>query len=101
MYFIVRHRTFIGAIILLAWSVNIQAQVIESGTSVTVAAITPVRDAFRTDLGGGTVAGADGSFGGVRREINWDGVPAASAAPNNLPANFFNTTSPRGATFST
>jgi hypothetical protein len=28
-------------------------------------------------------------------------VPAASSAPNNLPANFFNATSPRGVVFST
>ena len=28
-------------------------------------------------------------------------MPAASAAPNNLPANFFNVTSPRGVVFST
>jgi hypothetical protein len=36
----------------------------------TAAAITPMRDDFRTAIGGGTVAGANGSFGGVRREIN-------------------------------
>src|SRR5215813_11431372 len=65
------------------------------------AAITPTRDAFRAAVGGGTVAGANGSFGGLRREINWDGVPEALSDPNSLPANFFNTTSPRGAVFST
>lgn len=64
-------------------------------------AITATRDAFRTAVGGGTVAGANGSFGGLRREINWDGVPATFSDPNNLPADFFNTTSPRGAVFST
>ena len=42
-----------------------------------------------------------GSFGTGRREINWDGVPDALAAPNNLPANFFNVNSPRGVVFST
>ena len=36
-----------------------------------------------------------------RREINWDGVPDAFAAPNNLPANFFNKNSPRGVVFFT
>ena len=71
------------------------------GGDATAASITPTRDTFRLDLGGGTTAGANGSFGGVRREINWDGVPAAQSAPNNLAANFFNSTSPRGAVFST
>jgi hypothetical protein len=87
---------------LAAWTARVEAQVtIRSDTGATVAAITTVRDQFRTDLGGGTVAAANGSFGGVRREINWDGVPAAQAAPNPLPADFFNTLSPRGVVFST
>lgn len=65
------------------------------------AAITPTRDAFRAAVGGGTVAGANGSFGGLRREINWDGVPDSFADPNLLPGNFFNVNSPRGAVLST
>jgi len=65
------------------------------------AAITASRDAFRAAIGGGTVAGANGSFGGVRREINWDGVPDAQADPNPFSANFFNVNSPRGVVFST
>src|SRR5205807_2646705 len=65
------------------------------------ASITPTRDAFRAAVGGGSVAGANGSFGGLRREINWDGVPDSRADPNLLPGDFFNTTSPRGAVFST
>src|SRR5437868_8958461 len=36
-----------------------------------------------------------------RSEINWDGVPDALAAPNNLPANFFNVNSPRGVVLAT
>jgi hypothetical protein len=65
------------------------------------AAITPTRDAFRAAVGGGSVAGPNGSFGGLRREINWDGVPDARADPNPFPANFFNVTSPRGVDLST
>jgi hypothetical protein len=70
-------------------------------SGVDAAAITPTRDAFRTAIGGGTVAGANGSFGGVRREINWDGVPTGFSDPNALPAEFFNVNSPRGVEFST
>jgi hypothetical protein len=32
---------------------------------------------------------------------NWDGIPDAFSAPNNLPANFFNKNSPRGVVFFT
>lgn len=75
--------------------------VVYSGVGANSAAIIALRDQFRTDVGGGSVGGANGSFGGMRREINWDGVPDTLAAPNNLPLNFFNVNSPRGAVFST
>lgn len=55
---------------------------------------------FRTTLGTLNPNTA-GSFPSGRREINWDGVPDALSAPSNLPANFFNSNSPRGAVFST
>ena len=66
-----------------------------------LAVVTATRDGFRAAIGGGTTAGANGSFGGVRREINWDGVPDDRADPNPLPADFFNVNSPRGVVFST
>jgi hypothetical protein len=80
------------------------APVVRTASGPNPAAITPARDQFRVDLGGGTVAGANGLFQdatGARREINWDGVPDTFSSPNALPANFFNVNSPRGAVFST
>src|SRR3954470_13932113 len=66
----------------------------------TAAGIQAAVDAFRTDLGS-LNPNVVGTFGSGRREINWDGVPDALAAPNNLPANFFNVNSPRGVVFAT
>ena len=96
-------RVFFFAVAAIAMGLvaPASAQVVRSASGATAGDITAARDQFRTDLGGGTVAGANGSFGGVRREINWDGVPDALSAPNNLPANFFNVNSPRGVIFST
>lgn len=75
-----------------------QAQVVRSAAG-DLSTVTAARDAFRADLGGGTVAGSNGSFGGLRREINWDGVPDSASRPNLLPSDFFNLTSARGAIF--
>ncbi len=54
-------------------------------------------DAFRADLGGSN-NGVGNTFPDGRREINWDGVPDSSSAPNNMPADLFRG---RGAVFST
>src|ERR1700730_18120256 len=71
-----------------------------SGSGSSPAGIQTTVDAFRTDLG--TLnPNVVGSFGSGRREINWDAVPDAFAAPNLLPANFFNVNSPRGVVFTT
>jgi fibronectin-binding autotransporter adhesin len=56
-------------------------------------------DAFRAAIGGGTTPGAAGSFGGIRREINWDAVPATKLNP--FPGDFFNVNSKRGVLLST
>ena len=75
--------------------------IVYEAAGATPASITATRDAFRSAVGGGSVAGANGNFGGLRREINWDGVPGTFSDPNLLPNNFFNANSPRGVEFST
>lgn len=77
------------------------AAVVRSGAALDAASLRPLVDQFRGDLGGSANANVAGSFLSGRREINWDGVGDALAAPNALPAAFFNTTSPRGVVFTT
>lgn len=76
---------------------------VRSATGPNATDIQSAVDTFRNDIGGGSVPGSNGGFGApvVRREINWDGVPDVSAAPNPLALNFFNTSSPRGVVFAT
>lgn len=99
-----RFVDFAGLVLICASSVSTQVMAgitLFESAGATPANISPTRDDFRTTVGGGTTAGANGDFGGVRREINWDGVPDGFADPNLLPANFFNSNSPRGVVFST
>jgi hypothetical protein len=60
-----------------------------TASGATPADITAARDQFRADVGGGVTAGANGSFGGLRREINWDAVPETASDPNPFPAGTF------------
>jgi len=97
-------RVIAGVTLLIAGSA-VQAQAglisVTSASGASPASIAASMDAFRAFIGGGAVAGPNGSFGGLRREINWDGVPDGFASPTDLPPNFFNATSPRGAVFAT
>ena len=68
-------------------------------SGATPADIQSTVNAFRNHLGHNN--GIGGTFIGGRREINWDGVPDQFAAPNLMPANFFNSNSPRGVVFFT
>jgi hypothetical protein len=94
---------FVAAICLLSWMAaapRCYAQLIRQAVGLSAADIQGAVDDFRADLGG-TNNGADGPSASGRREINWDGVPDELAAPNNLPANFFNVFSKRGVVLAT
>ena len=101
---ILSSRSTLSVIGCLALSVlaapDINAQVVFSSSGSNAAAVQSSIDLFRMALGP-LNANVAGSFGSGRREINWDGVPDGSAAPNGLAANFFNVNSPRGVVFST
>ena len=71
------------------------------GAAGTAAGLQATVDAYRALLGEPNNGSTPGSQPGGRREINWDGTPDAQSAPNLLPRDFFNTTVPRGAVFST
>lgn len=93
--------TWLAAAALGLSTLSAQAAFVTFEAAGSAAVVTSSRDDFRAAVGGGSSAGAAGSFGGVRREINWDGVPNTLADPTPMPADFFNTTSARGAVFST
>jgi hypothetical protein len=74
-------------------------QVFEASGATPADILTQV-NAFRSFLGNpNNIAGPPSATG--HREINWDAVPDAFAAPHLLPANFFNKNSPRGIVFFT
>src|SRR6266571_7703471 len=95
-----KSRLILTTVFALVSSTMFGAAVTFQACGANPAAIQPTVDAYRTALGALNPNTA-GSFPSGRREINWDGVPDALAAPNNLPANFFNVNSPRGVVFAT
>ena len=87
--------------LIVSWPTIAQgAPVVFEASGESPADIQAAVDSFRAFLGP-LNPNVPGSFPSGRREINWDGVPDAFSAPSNLPADFFNTNSPRGAVFFT
>lgn len=76
------------------------APLVFSAAGPNGAAIQSTVDAYRASLGA-LNPNVAGSFGTGRREVNWDGVPDALAAPNGLLGDFFNVNSPRGIVMTT
>jgi hypothetical protein len=89
-----------AALFILIASSTSFGQLVRSGAGSDAASIQAVVDQYRADLGV-LNPNTPGSFPGGRRELSWDGVPDQFAAPNDLPADFFNVNSPRGAVFTT
>lgn len=88
------------ALALSSPAISTAATVVFEASGETPADIQDAVDDFR-DFLGPLNPNAIGSFPSGRREINWDAVPDQFAAPNNLPAGFFNSNSPRGVVFFT
>lgn len=84
-----------GAAGLLATAATTGADNLQFSAAGDAATVQASLDAFRAALGPNN-GGNPGSFGGGRREINWDGVSDALSSPNAFPGDFFNAaTAPR------
>lgn len=89
---------WLAAVLMVSATRADAAAVVRLGSGANPAALQTIVDTFRSDLGG-VNNGVGGTFPDGRREINWDGVPDASAAPNFMEPDFFNVDSPRGVVF--
>ena len=88
------------ATVTVVWpAITFAAPLVFEAAGSSPADIQAAVEDFRRFLGDNN--GVGGTFTDGRREINWDGVVDGFAAPNNLPANFFNKNSARGVVFFT
>jgi hypothetical protein len=90
----------VSAISFLALTVpGSAAPITTSGTGADPAALQAIVDAFRASLGNPNNGNAPGPLASGRREINWDGGGATTAAVSGPTLTAFTNT--RGATFTT
>ena len=94
----IRLLTLVAGLALAPLAIHAAPQV-TSAAGQAPADIQAAVDAFRAKLGVNNNVGG-GPFAAGFRNINWDAVPDAVAAPNVLPGAFFNSNSPRGAVLS-
>jgi len=66
-------------VVIVMFQTPVWAQLVESASGPNAVAITGVRDLFRIDLGGGTVAGGGGTAGGDGRRACEGGEQAREA----------------------
>lgn len=85
---------------LAALTTTVFSQTEFSAFGADSSAIQSTVDGFRAALGPNNGVGPGIINPDGRREINWDAVPDSFSSPNDLPANFFNNNSKRGAIFS-
>jgi hypothetical protein len=88
----------VAASLLAAVGSVFGASQVTTAAGAAPADIQAAIDSFRAKLGANN-GGAAGPFAGGFRNINWDGVSDAVSRPNLMPADFFNSSTPRGVVF--
>lgn len=97
-------KTLLATLAVAMAAASSTAQTVRKSVGANAAAIQAAVDQFRADLGALQTGPSTGIGPNARREINWDGVPDASASPNSFPGDFFNQATggrARGALFTT
>jgi hypothetical protein len=92
--------SFLTTSLLLAPLAALGAPKVTTASGPAPADINAAVAAFRLEIGlGGPGNTTNGPFFNGLRNINWDGTPDTSSAPNAMPADFFNNNVRRGAVF--
>jgi hypothetical protein len=97
--FAARWTTAAVIVALAAAPTRASFNVFSVGGSTLASSVTPTVDSFRAAIGGVNNGNAAGPLAGGRREINWDGGGATTAATSGSTLSAFTNT--RGGTFTT